>query len=62
VVGPAIGGIVPDLRGSERPWLGCAGVLPVARQVELVHGPTAQAIEELAKGGNETNAILHVTC
>jgi len=33
-----------------------------ARKVELVQVPTAKAIEELAKGGKETNAILHVTC
>jgi hypothetical protein len=33
-----------------------------ARKVELVELPTLQAIEELAKGGKETNAILHVTC
>lgn len=33
-----------------------------ARQVELLKVPTEQAIEELAKGGKRTNAILHVTC
>jgi len=33
-----------------------------ARQVELLEFPTAQAIEELAKGSNDINAILHVTC
>jgi hypothetical protein len=32
------------------------------RHVELVVLPTAQAIEELAKGSKDTNAILHVTC
>jgi hypothetical protein len=50
---------------------GAHGSLPVApdvesearaRQVELLVVPTAQAIEELAKAGKETNAILHVTC
>src|SRR5437879_3069527 len=33
-----------------------------ARQVELLVFPTAQAIEELAKGSKDINAILHVTC
>jgi hypothetical protein len=33
-----------------------------ARQVELLVVPTPQAIEELAKAGKGTNAILHVTC
>ena len=33
-----------------------------ARQIELLVVPTAQAIEEIAKVGKETNAILHVTC
>ena len=50
---------------------GTHGALPImdeverearARKVELVEVPTAQAIEELAKGGKGTNAILHVTC
>jgi hypothetical protein len=50
---------------------GAHGALPVmdevereahARKVELVEVPTGQAIEELAKGGKKTNAILHVTC
>jgi len=50
---------------------GAHGALPVmeevkrearARHVEFLEAPTAQAIEELAKAGNETNAILHVTC
>jgi hypothetical protein len=50
---------------------GAHGALPImddvereahARNVELVELPTRQAIEELAKGGKETNAILHVTC
>jgi hypothetical protein len=50
---------------------GANGALPVmddvmreaqARHVELVVFPTVQAIEELAKAGKDTNAILHVTC
>ena len=50
---------------------GANGALPImdevqreaqARHVELIEIPTAQAIEELAKAGKETNAILHVTC
>jgi hypothetical protein len=32
------------------------------RKVELLILPTAQAIEVLKKKGDETNAILHVTC
>ena len=31
------------------------------RHIELLVFPTAQ-IEELAKGSEDTNAILHVTC
>jgi hypothetical protein len=50
---------------------GAHGALPImdeverearARKVELVQVPTAQAIEELARGSKGTNAILHVTC
>ena len=50
---------------------GANGALPVmedvrleaqTRHVELLVFPTAQAIEELAKGRKDTNAILHVTC
>jgi hypothetical protein len=50
---------------------GAHGALPImdevereaqVRQVELVEVPTPQAIEELAKAGKKTNAILHVTC
>lgn len=50
---------------------GAHGALPImdevvreaqARQVELIEVPTTQAIEELARGRGETNAILHVTC
>jgi hypothetical protein len=29
--------------------------------VELLEAPTTQAIEALARGGKDTNAILHVT-
>jgi hypothetical protein len=32
------------------------------RGVTLVVVPTREAIEELARGQKETNAILHVTC
>jgi hypothetical protein len=51
--------------------LGVHGALPImeevvheaqARRVELLELPTSQAIEELTKGGKQTNAILHVTC
>ncbi len=51
--------------------MGAHGALPImdevereaqARQAELLEIPTEQAIEELIKGGKETNAILHVTC
>ena len=50
---------------------GAYGALPVMdgvkeeaarRGVELTILPTAQAIEELVKATEETNAILHVTC
>jgi len=50
---------------------GANGALPVmedvkrqaqARDVELLVFPTAQAIEKLAKGSKDMNAILHVTC
>jgi hypothetical protein len=50
---------------------GAHGALPVmedvkreaqARHVELLVFPTAQAIDELAKGSKDMNAILHVTC
>jgi hypothetical protein len=32
------------------------------REIELVILPTAQAIEALRQGSNNTNGILHVTC
>jgi hypothetical protein len=32
------------------------------RHVELLMLPTAEAIEELRKNPQDTNAILHVTC
>jgi hypothetical protein len=50
---------------------GANGALPVmeavkleaqTRHVELLVFPTAQAIDELARGDKDTNAILHVTC
>jgi hypothetical protein len=50
---------------------GIDGALPVMaevteeaerRGVTLVVVPTREAIEELARGQKETNAILHVTC
>ena len=50
---------------------GAHGALPImeevrreaqARHVELVMAPTAQAIEELVRESQGTNAILHVTC
>ena len=50
---------------------GSAGALPVVddvteeatrRGVELVILPTSQAIEELNRSPDDTNAILHVTC
>ncbi len=50
---------------------GAAGALPVMedvaeeatrRGVELVILPTSQAIEELERAPDDTNAILHVTC
>ena len=46
----------------ENPWLEEVEREAQARKVELLKAPTAQAIGELAKGGKETNAILHVTC
>ncbi len=50
---------------------GAAGALPVMdqvveearrRKVELVMLPTVEAIEVLAAGMEDTNAVLHVTC
>jgi hypothetical protein len=50
---------------------GADGALPVMedvaeearrRGVELVVLPTPQALEELGRVGEDTNAILHVTC
>src|SRR5712692_7167018 len=54
VVGTGAHGALPIMEEVEREAL--------ARQVELLKVPTARAIEELAKRGKETNAILHVTC
>ncbi len=50
---------------------GADGALPVMqevrdearrREVDLVVLPTAEAIDELAKAAEDTNAILHLTC
>jgi hypothetical protein len=54
VIGTGKHGALPVLQDVERE--------AQARQVELLVIPTAQAIEEMAKGDKETNAILHVTC
>ncbi|WP_338198360.1 hypothetical protein [Candidatus Nephthysia bennettiae] len=54
VVGTGAHGGLPIMEDVERE--------AHARQVELLVVPTAQAIEEVAKAGKETNAILHVTC
>jgi len=54
VVGTGAHGALPIMEEVERE--------AQARQVELLEVPTARAIEELAKSGKETNAILHVTC
>lgn len=54
VVGTGVRGALPIMKDVEREAR--------RRQVQLVVLPTAQAIEEVAKGGSETNAILHVTC
>src|SRR5215471_219674 len=32
------------------------------RKIELLILPTAEAIETLKRGGEDTNAILHITC
>ena len=54
VVGTGAHGGLPIMEDVERE--------AHARQVELLVVPTAQAIEEVAKAGKGTNAILHVTC
>ena len=54
VVGTGAHGGLPIMEDVEREAL--------ARHVELVLVPTAQAIEELARDSKGTNAILHVTC
>jgi hypothetical protein len=50
---------------------GASGALPITdelleeatrRGVEVVILPTREAIEAIAQGGADTNAILHVTC
>jgi len=54
VVGTGAHGALPIMEDLERE--------AQARHVDLVLVPTAQAIEELARESNGTNAILHVTC
>jgi hypothetical protein len=54
VIGMGVHGALPIMEEVERE--------AQRRQVELLKVPTPQAIEELAKGGKQTNAILHVTC
>jgi hypothetical protein len=54
VVGTGAYGGLPIMEDVEREAQG--------RQVELLVVPTPQAIEEVAKAGKGTNAILHVTC
>jgi hypothetical protein len=54
VIGTGVHGGLPIMEEVDRE--------AQARQVELLVVPTPQAIEELAKAGKETNAILHVTC
>ncbi len=54
VVGTGKRGALPVMQDVERE--------AQARQVQLLVLPTAEAIEEMAKGDKETNAILHVTC
>jgi hypothetical protein len=54
VIGTGVHGGLPIMEEVDRE--------AQARQVELLVVPTPQAIEELAKAGKGTNAILHVTC
>jgi hypothetical protein len=54
VVGTGVRGALPIMEEVEREAR--------RRQVQFLVLPTAQAIEEVARGGTETNAILHVTC
>ena len=54
VVGTGAHGGLPIMEEVERE--------AQTRQVELLVVPTPRAIEEVAKAGKETNAILHVTC
>jgi hypothetical protein len=54
VIGLGVNGALPIMEEVEREAR--------ARGVELLKLPTAEAIEELAKGDKQTNAILHVTC
>jgi hypothetical protein len=54
VVGTGVRGALPVMEDVEREAR--------RRQVQLLVLPTAQAIEEVAKGDEGTNAVLHVTC
>ena len=54
VIGAGANGALPVMEDVERE--------AQARHVELLWLPTAQAINELAKGSEDVNAILHVTC
>jgi len=54
VVGTGVHGALPIMEDIERE--------AQARHVELVIAPTPQAIEELVRESQGTNAILHVTC
>jgi len=54
VVGTGAHGALPIMEDVEREAR--------SRHVELVVAPTAQAIENLARDSERTNAILHVTC
>jgi len=54
VVGTGAHGALPIMEDVERE--------AQARHVELVIAPTPQAIEELVRESQGTNAILHVTC
>jgi hypothetical protein len=54
VVGTGANGAMPVMEDIKRE--------AQARHVELIVFPTAKAIEELAKGSKDMNAILHVTC
>ena len=54
VVGTGAYGSLPVMKGVK--------LEAERRKIELLILPTEQAIEILKEGGEETNAILHVTC